>query len=870
MSLRAVAVFEKSFGDDHPEYSNALHNLGFLYDTTGDFAQARQLYQRELASREKAHGKESGEAAFVLHYIARVHHRLGEYDEAEALYRRALEIDEKLRDEGGVLIALGNLASIQGNRGDYESAETLYKQVLERQEKATNPNQINIANTLLNLGIVNNNQGDFASAERYLKRSLSLIEANRPSEGITLAHNLRHLASTNIGKGDYATAEQLCRRALAIYERVNGPNHPYVAETLNKLGRVAYLKEDYAGAEASYRRALTISEKSQGMNNPRVVGPLRSLAHIYAAQGDLARAVEFQSRATAVGEYHLVLALATGSEQQKLRYLAVARSNIDRNLTFHLRHPAAQAKASELAVTTVLQLKGRVLDAMTDTLAALRRRANPEDQALLDQLNAATAQLARRVLDSSATVVSAESQAQLKALEEKREKLEDLISRRSAEFRAQKQAVTLDSIRRTIPERAALLEFVIYRLHDPKAVDDEGAYGEPRYAVCVIRHQGEALWKELGAAKEIDQAVAALRQALRDPQRKDVPGLARALDEKIMQPVRPLLGDATQLLVSPDGALNLIPFEALVDEQNRYLVERFSCSYLTSGRDLLRLQVARASQSPPLVLANPLFGEPELIAMAKPNTPKSPRAAFDRKQGGTKRQSVTTGSDLSSVYFAPLAGTAQEAQAIKSLFAEASLLTRTQATESLLKQVSAPRLLHIATHGFFLTDGPASSAAGASAQSTRAISANVKVENPLLRSGLALAGANLHKSGDDDGILTALEASGLNLWGTKLVTLSACDTGVGEVKNGEGVYGLRRAFTLAGTETLVMSLWPVSDYVTREMMTSYYQGLKQGEGRGEALRQVQLNMLRRKGREHPFYWASFIQSGEWANLDGRR
>jgi CHAT domain-containing protein len=338
-----------------------------------------------------------------------------------------------------------------------------------------------------------------------------------------------------------------------------------------------------------------------------------------------------------------------------------------------------------------------------------------------------------------------------------------------------------------------------------------------------------------------------------------------------MERIRPLLGDTNQLLISPDGALNLIPFEALVDERKRYLVERFSCTYLTSGRDLLRLQVARASKSNPIVLANPMFGEPESIAMVKAGGLKSQRVSFDRpRQHGVNRQSVTTGSDLSDVYFAPLVGTAQEAHSIKSLFAEANVLTGTQATESSLKRVSAPSIIHIATHGFFLTDTPSPSSI-VSGDNTRGISAGTKIENPLLRSGLALAGANLRKgSGDDDGILTALEASGLNLWGTKLVTLSACDTGLGEVKNGEGVYGLRRAFVLAGAETLVMSLWPVSDYVTREMMTNYYKGLKQGLGRGEALRQVQLSMLSHKGREHPFYWASFIQSGEWANLEGRR
>jgi len=161
-------------------------------------------------------------------------------------------------------------------------------------------------------------------------------------------------------------------------------------------------------------------------------------------------------------------------------------------------------------------------------------------------------------------------------------------------------------------------------------------------------------------------------------------------------------------------------------------------------------------------------------------------------------------------------------------------------------------MLHIASHGFFLPDACAA------------------VENPLLRSGLALAGANLRQDAHGDGILTAMEASGLDLWGTRLVTLSACDTGLGEVHNGEGVYGLRRAFVLAGTETLVMSLWPVSDGTTREMMTWYYTGLRAGLGRGDALRQAKLVMLRRTGREHPFYWASFIQSGEWASLDHLR
>lgn len=146
---------------------------------------------------------------------------------------------------------------------------------------------------------------------------------------------------------------------------------------------------------------------------------------------------------------------------------------------------------------------------------------------------------------------------------------------------------------------------------------------------------------------------------------------------------------------------------------------------------------------------------------------------------------------------------------------------------------------------------------------------NFWVENPLLRSGLALAGANQRRSGQEDGILTALEAAGLDLWGTKLVVLSACETGVGAIQKEEGVYGLRRALVMAGAESQVMSLWKVADEATRDLMIAYYKRLVTGQGRAEALRQVQLEMLRSETRTHPFYWASFIPSGAWEPIEGK-
>jgi len=320
-----------------------------------------------------------------------------------------------------------------------------------------------------------------------------------------------------------------------------------------------------------------------------------------------------------------------------------------------------------------------------------------------------------------------------------------------------------------------------------------------------------------------------------------------------MRPIRKLLGDTRAVFFSPDGALNLIPIGALMDENGHHLIEDYHVTYLTSGRDLLRLQIEHEAKGIALVLANPDFGS----TGAKSKQGVSP----DR---GRRSANITRGA----LHFDPLPGTAQEAQAIGPLLGTEPV-TRAHATETALKQVHQPSVLHIATHGFFLPDQPEPPKPPFEPGFDRSGPPPApRTENPLLRSGLALAGANRLQSGSDDGLLTALEASGLDLWGTQLVVLSACETGVGKVQTGEGVYGLRRALVNAGAETQVMSLWKVDDAATRDLMVDYYRRLQAGEGRSEALRQAQLAMLHSKDRRHPYYWASFIVSGDWHNLQG--
>ena len=894
---RALTIAEKAMGADNIDVARALNNLAILYDTKGDYVKAEPLYQRALTVFEKLLGAEHPYVASTLDNLASLNTTKGEYAKAESLLQRSLMVREKALGTGHTDVArsLHSLANLYEIKGDYVNSELLYQRALTVFEKALGPEHPDVAHFLSNLASLYSTKGDYVKAEPLLQRALSVREKALGPEHPSVAFSLNSLANLYTAQADYVKTESLLQRALKIREKALGPEHRDVADTLHSLANLYYMKGDYVRAEPLYQRAVTIFEKSLGpvnsnvaraLNNlaslcttkgdyvkaeqllqrslmirrnelgaehPEVASSLNNLAVLYEAKGDPTQAVIFRTRANAVTEHNIALNLSTGSERQKLAYLIMFTGELHQTISLHVRSAPANMTACELALTTTLQRKGRALDAMADSLAVLRRRAKPQDQTLFDRVQEVNSQLARLVLNGSQRVTPNEHQRQIKVLEEQKEIFEVEISSRSTEFRTQSQPVTLAAVQAAIPDKAALIEFFAYRPFNAKHQKESESFGPARYVAYALHQRGEVQWVELGETKAIDAAVENLRQALRDPKRMDAKRLARKVDRMVMQPLRPLLGTTRRVLLSPDSVLNLVPFAALVDEHSQYLIQRYTFTYLTSGRDLLRMQIKQESKSVPFVLADPAFdGQPTVGSLAQRD--------IKPVYGGS--QSGVLSIDFANAKFKSLPGTAGEAQALKQMLPDAVVLTREQATKAALKQVSRPYLLHIATHGFFLPDLKLNSGE---------TTTSMRVENPLLRSGLALAGANVHKGqSDDDGILTALEAAGLDLWGTKLVVLSACNTGVGEVKNGDGVYGLRRAFVLAGSETQVMSLWSVSDQGTKELMVEYYKRLLRGEGRGEALRQVQLQMLKNPKRSHPFYWASFIQSGEWANLDGKR
>jgi CHAT domain-containing protein/Tfp pilus assembly protein PilF len=824
MAQRAYDVAAQTYSSTSVELGDYTNRVARAQIASGNYPRAEQLYRESLAIREKALGPDSLATAESIGGLARVALLANDNAASEERHRQSLAIRERVLgpDHPQVANDVSNLGLLSYRRRDYKSAIDLHERALRIREKALGPSHPTVAFSLNNLGLVYWRQGNYPRAEEFFERSLALSEQLYGPDSLRIATSLANLGIMAKETGKYAKAESDYRRALAIQEKHLGSQHPGLITTVESLGILYRDLARYAEAEEMFQRTLRLTTGSLGPQHRFVARHLANLGQLYWATGQWEKAFAARQQFVAIQERNLSLELSAGSERQKIAFFEPLLDDLEETITFHVQHPSDDAGARDLALTTLLQRKGRIFDALADNVGVFRNRATAEDRVLLDQLARVTSELATAVLSESTNKSAADRQQEISRLTDEREHLEIELQRRSAGYLTPSAPVTLAAVQHAIPLSAALIEYAVYRPFDPRAsFESDKQNGPPRYVVYVLGHSGGAQWKDLGSAEAIDRAVDRMRTALADPARADVTRRARELHQLVLAPLEPMLAETTHLLISPDGPLHLVPFEALRTAGGRYVLEDHLVTYLTTGRDLLRVSAARPAPGASAIFADPAFG------------PSPPQAA---------------------VSFARLAGTAGEAQRILMALPDAKVRSGAGASEKALKNLRAPRVLHIATHGFF-QPGNARQA---------------PVENPLLRSGLVLAGANSGESRGEDGILTALEAANLDLWGTRLVTLSACDTGIGVVRNGEGVYGLRRAFFLAGTETLVMSLWPVSDLVTREMMSGYYSGLKEGVGRGAALRRVQLRLMRQPGRSHPFYWASFIQAGEWANLAGQR
>ena len=864
-----VTKGKEILGERHPLYADGLLNLAEGYRKIGRFAEMEPLIKQALAIQQETHGPESFPVVAGLNNLGDYYREIGNYGLAETYLQRALAILEKTvgSQSPELCPTLINLGIQAEARFDFQMAESYYQRALNIQEHQSVKDELQTANIYLNLSRVFFAQGNLDRDIELKKQVLTIFEKVLPSSHPSINWGYRNLGVAYLAAKDYPQAKILLEKALTHLLSQAVPSIEDLVFIYSNLGRLYRELNDLKQAEFYFNKALIEIGKVPDPSSANNLRVFISLFSFYEQTGDFQRAKTYLGQFQDLIERRLVTNLVTGSENQKHLLFKTQWGWFDQAISFHLAHFAEQPNLSQLALQAILRKKGRVLDAMTDNINTLRQQNSPEGQAILDELFVLRSRLSALNLRGPGKTPIEQYRAKLADLEQQTSQLEAKLSALSFQYRQLATPVNLDDIQAVIPNQSTLVEYVVYVPH----ITQTQTWGSPRYAAYTLDRSGKIGFADLGERSEIDNLVKEFRQALaaagdqrnltkitlstaRRRSLNQVQKLARQLDTRLLQPVRKFIGDNTHLLISPDGALNLIPFAALVDESHRYLVESHEITYLSSGRDLLRLKDKIPASQPALALANP---------------------AFDQGPG----------PQIFGQHFDPLAqlpGGEQEGKFLKSLFPKTQLKQGADATETVIKQASQPEILHIATHGYFLEPDQATQTLTQPLEN-RSLSLGlsdqtlspefVRQSSPLLRSMLFFSGANRRPStteNTDDGILTALEVASLNLWGTKLVVLSACDTGIGQVKRGDGVFGLRRALVLAGSESQVISLWPVSDAGTRELMFKFYRRLKAGEGRSQALRNAQLDLIKNPKRNHPYFWASFIQSGEWANLDGKR
>ncbi|ATB30533.1 hypothetical protein MEBOL_003994 [Melittangium boletus DSM 14713] len=856
LSVRALALREEALGKDHPDVAASLNNLAAIYFTQKLYDEAEPLMQRALTLYEANLGKTHIKVADSLNNLAGLYFEQGLYGRVEPLMQRVLDIRETVlgKTHPDVAVSLNNLAMLYSRQGLYIQAESLFLRAIDIEEAVLGKTHPEVATLLNNLANLYAKRMMYDRAVPLSQRALDIREVALDKAHPNVADSLNDLASLYREQGLYEQAEPLFQRALNIGENGLDKTHTRVATSVGNLASLYLDLGRYEQAEPLFQRALSLMESTLGKEHPDIALLLGDFAQLRMAQNRLEEAVPLYTRAFAISEQRLRQEALDFSESRLSGFLRHLRS-AEETLYALLRTHPENAQVRRLALSAALLLKGRSVEETASISHTLYRHLGADDRDTLEKLRDLRARLASLSLVGPGVLAPEDYQQQLKTLTAEGDTLEADLAKRSAPLRIRtalpRPAEIVERVAASLPTDGALVEFIAYQ--DSPLVPRPGtpkaqAPRQLRYLALVLLPDASTRAVDLGPADSIDAAASRMRDALA---RRDASFLllAQALYRRAFQPLLPLLGTTRRLLLSPDGQLGLVPFAALHDGRN-FLIDTFDVTYLTSGRELLPSPQSRAPLSSVLVLADPDFSAPFVSAPSS-----SDSNALER---------FFARSDLARGTWERLPGTREEAQGIKRLLPQADLLLGAEATKERLMALPTPGILHLATHGFFLGDPPGTSGSRGVGSLALPDGPPPPQPEPLLNSGLVLAGAFTSRS--NATLLTALELAGFDLWGTQLVVLSACDTGLGEVHLGQGIYGLRRALVVAGAETVVSSLWAVNDGSTQQLMGAYYRNLLAGQGRASALREA-MRALRRT-HPHPYHWAPFIVLGSGAPLRG--
>ncbi|MFT7222334.1 MAG: CHAT domain-containing protein/Tfp pilus assembly protein PilF, partial [Candidatus Azotimanducaceae bacterium] len=822
----AEAIFEESMlalldiaGEYHPSTLVAMNNLGNIYEQMGLYDQAEPLLKQTLSSMEGALGISHPQTARTRNNLALLHESQGNFREAEPLYNSSYEHIVNVLGEyhSDALGMKNNLAYLYMMMENYEAAADLFEVLVEQWKVAAGPDHQDSLKTLNNLGRV------------YLRQ----------------------------GKLD--DAEQTVTSALNARVRTLGGKHIDTIRSKIDLGAVYLAQDRLDEAEATLEDVLKLAEDEIGKQHPYTFEALNNLAKVAEAQNKLSRAIEIRELGMARRSTFLDRMLWVTGENAREGYIRLHRPELDEYLSLlALSNDPLRGKK---AIDASLQRKGLLLKITSEIEQIAQLSVDPKVSSIANALESARKELASLTLSGPTADTQGRHSEALYQLELRVNELQGELGRASVRYRASIAGATADSLAEFLTNDTALVDFLMYK---------EGEV--PRVlAGVVVKEDGEVRFDliEFPDRGEIEDAVQEYRLIIQDDlaDEEEVLEVGQLAYEVVWLPIQEAIGDVEYVYLIPDGVLNILPFSALMTEDEEYLIQTTDIHILTSGRDLLPNDYELA-EGDYVIIAGPDYDADGIVGSVE-------RAEAEGRRSAALRMGIRgAGTGLRGLSFAPLPGAEKEGRIITDRVEANEEASRVyfgaDAQEQVLANLSsAPEILHVATHGFFLEADDSLRKRLLKMQRSSEIQVPPPGDNPLLRSGLAFAGINTNAQllGDidtvNDGVLTALEVLGLDLSGTRLVVLSACETGLGEIHEGEGVYGLRRSFQEAGVAEVISSLWEVSDAGTQALMTDFYDRVLAGTPARDALRDTQLALIDSPEWGYPYIWSAFMIVGSY-------
>jgi CHAT domain-containing protein len=847
------AIQEKTIGRENAEYAITVYHLASVTKDLGYYPEAEALYLEALRIQEKTPGKEHPDYARTVNFLANLYRATGEYDKAEPLCLESMALRERLmgKENADYAWSLNSLANVYTEKGDFDKAEPLYLESMAIRERVLGKDHPNYSASLNNLGFL------YVKKKRYDQAEALYLEAKARRERVlgkehpAYAVTLNNLAELYFLKQEYDKVEPLFQEAKDIQASVFGKEHPDYALSLDNLARLYLAKKEFKKAEAHYHEARDIRQKAFGNEHPEYAGSVFNLAGFYAGrqQPDRARAY-FQEYIPMV--WSLVNKSAQySSEAQQNAYLKTFSKQTDYFYAFALAHP--DPAVTQMAFNNALFFNGYLLENSRLLLRACDM-ADSLTRATYMQWQEARRKLAKRY----ARPIS--ERKKVAEVEQEAESLEKTLLRNLPAFEQTRAVPHWETVRNALKPEEAAIEFVRFQHDSPDSI---------QYAALLVKSGADApemipLFEEkaletllyTSGEKKADYVEALYSVLNRGIIVVEKP--RKSLYELIWKPLMPNLTSINTVYFAPAGLLHRINLGAMPINADSVVADRFRLIGLGSTRQLSSTSTFQTANASVALFGGVHFDmDSSAILKANESLHQTDMASRGLAEGQTGP-------------FGFLKGSVKEINILAGILKEAGLTPKTwsgfAATEEAVKflgtREEAPRILHLATHGYFFPDPKDSISLNIPVnESTTSFIAS---SHPLIRSGLAMAGANYAwstgkplKKGMENGILTAYEISHLDLQNTELVVLSACETGLGDIEGNEGVYGLQRAFKIAGAKYLIMSLWKVPDFQTQELMTSFYRyWLLEKQTIPDAFRAAQLEM--RERYENPYFWAGFV------------